>query len=390
MLRGKVVCLHTVNRFVLALVLLLFGCQPFRDKTNSPVVPNNTPYEWAATVSGLTKPVAIANAGDGSNRLFVVEQAGRIQLVKNGSLASVPFLDISGRVKAGGEQGLLGLVFHPNFSTNGYFYVNYTALNGDSVTARFHVSLQPDVADASSEQVLLQISDPYPNHNGGSLAFGPDGYLYLGLGDGGSEGDPEGRAQSLSSYWGKLLRVDVDSGSPYAIPPGNPFAGGGGLPEIWAFGLRNPWRISFDSLTGDLYIADVGQDNWEEIDWLPANSSGGANFGWSLREGTHFYKGDDSSNFVEPVVEYSHGMGNCAVVGGYVYRGATLAALQGVYFYADFCSGAVWGISQADAWKTELAFGSGLSINTFGVDEQGEIYVGAMDGNIYQLRAKEE
>jgi glucose/arabinose dehydrogenase len=236
-------------------------------------------------VGGLAKPIGLANAGDGSNRLFVIEQAGVIRILQNGLLTPEPFLDIRAQVGSqANEQGLLGLAFHPKYAKNGYFYVNYTDLQGDTVIARFSVSASdPQRADPTSEKRLLAVDQPYPNHNGGQVIFGPDGYLYLGLGDGGSGGDPAGNGQSRATLLGKILRIDVDKGDPYAIPPDNPFAQGGGRAEIWAYGLRNPWRFSFDRLTGDLYIADVGQNQWEEIDWLPAGQSG-ANLGWDVFE----------------------------------------------------------------------------------------------------------
>ncbi len=252
---------------------------------------------------------------------MVLEQPGRIRVIKSGALLATPFLDITDRVGSrGNEQGLLGIALHPNFKSNGYFYVNYTDLNGNTVIARFTVSSNPDQADQNSEKILLHVQQPYPNHNGGSMVFGPDGYLYMGLGDGGSEGDPLLIGQNLNTLLGKLLRIDVNHGDPYSIPADNPFAKGGGLPEIWVYGLRNPWRFSFDRATGDLYIGDVGQDLYEEIDYLPAGSPGGANFGWSYREGFHPYKGTPPSGLklVDPVWEYSHAEGGCAVTGGFV------------------------------------------------------------------------
>jgi glucose/arabinose dehydrogenase len=247
------------------------------------------------------------------------------------------------------------------------------------VVARFHVSADgPNLADPASEVDLLHVSQPYANHNGGSLAFSPDGYLYIGLGDGGSEGDPLRTGQDLQTLLGKLLRINVDSGDTYAIPPDNPFAGEGGLPEIWAYGLRNPWRFSFDWLTGDLYIGDVGQDAWEEVDFVPAGMPGGMNFGWSFYEGMHPYQNQPPANatFSWPVAEYSHSEG-CSVTGGYVYRGPALPKWQGVYFYGDYCSGRVWGLIQAGQgnWQSKALFMTGAKITTFGVDEAGEIYL---------------
>ena len=268
--------------------------------------------------------------------MFIVEQAGLIRILQNGQVIEPPFLDIAARVDDGGnEQGLLGLAFHPDFANNGFFYVNYTGQGGDTVIARFTAS--GNIADPNSEVRLLGVRQPYPNHNGGGLAFGSDGYLYIALGDGGSGGDPQGNGQNLNTLLGKILRIDVNNGNPYAVPADNPFG-----TEVFHYGLRNPWRISFDSQTGDLWIGDVGQGQWEEIDFLPAGTGGGVNFGWNRYEGLHEYSsGAELENHRPPLFEYSHTDG-CSVTGGYVYRGP-MPEWQGVYFYADFCSGKVWG-----------------------------------------------
>jgi glucose/arabinose dehydrogenase len=326
--------------------------------------------------------------------MFVVEQAGRIRIAENGRLLQAPFLDISDRVDSNGnEQGLLGLAFHPRYAENGLFYVNYTDTSKHDVIARFHVSGDPERADAASEAILISVDDPYPNHNGGVLVFGPDGYLYAGLGDGGGAGDPLGSGQNTDSLLGKILRLDVDHGSPYAIPADNPFTHGGGLPEVWAYGLRNPWRISFDRGTGDLYIADVGQDLWEEVDFLKAGSPGGPDFGWNYREGLHRFSGNPppSLHLTDPVVEYSHLEGGCSITGGFVYRGQ-MPEWDGIYLYGDFCSGKIWGlIHSTDAsggtrWQSEPLFSSGFNITTFGQDPAGGIYVADRGGGIYQLQ----
>jgi glucose/arabinose dehydrogenase len=345
--------------------------------------------QWKLVTSGLNSPVGIASALDGSGRLFVLEQAGVIRIIQDGALLTNPFLDISGQVSCCGERGLLGLAFHPRYMENGQFFVNYTDLDGNTVIARFEVSSNdPNQADASSEKRLIYIQQPYPNHNGGAVVFGPDGYLYLGLGDGGSGGDPQGNGQSTSTVLGKILRIDVDGGSPYAIPADNPFVNGGGLLEIWAYGLRNPWRISFDRAIGDLYIGDVGQNAWEEIDFLPAGSPGGANFGWNYREGTHPYQGSPPANLalVEPIAEYSHDQG-CSVTGGAVYRGSALPAWQGVYLYGDYCSGKVWGLvrNPLGAWLNGLLFETGSTISSFGTDEAGELYLVDYSGSLFKL-----
>jgi glucose/arabinose dehydrogenase len=352
--------------------------------------PDPAGYAWNLIVDGFSRPLLATNAGDGSGRLFVLEQNGAIRIVQDGSILSEPFLDITSQVGSGSnEQGLLGLAFHPDYEQNGFFYINYTDLNGDTVISRFQVSADANVTDPATEKILLQVDQPFPNHNGGNLEFGPDGYLYAGLGDGGSAGDPQGNGQSLETFLGKLLRVDVNSGDPYGIPADNPFANGGGLPEIWAYGLRNPWRFSFDRATGDLYIADVGQGQWEEVDFLPAGSSGGANFGWSLMEGTHSFEGAASEGLIAPVTEYEHG-NRCSVTGGYVYRGQALPSWQGIYIYGDYCSGEILGlVHNADgSWENRMLVDTGFLITSFGLDEAGEIYVIDRNGGLYQLQAQ--
>jgi glucose/arabinose dehydrogenase len=353
---------------------------PSVSATALPSLPDPAGYDWIPVISGLKLPVDIQNAGDGTGRLFVVEKPGRILIIKDGQLLAEPFLDIQNEVRSQeSERGLLGLAFHPNYGETGLFFVNYTDLNGNTVIARFHVSADdPNRADTASEVDLLHVDQPYANHNGGGLAFGPDGYLYIGLGDGGSAGDPHGNGQNLRTLLGKMLRIDVNQGDKYAIPPDNPFTGSGGLPEIWAYGLRNPWRFSFDKLTGDLYIADVGQDAWEEVNFVQAGVTGGLNFGWSYYEGKHSYKNQPpaDANFTLPVAEYSHTDG-CSVTGGNVYRGPTLPEWQGVYFYGDYCSGYIWGLIHTgeNAWQSKILFTTGTKVSTFGMDETGEIYL---------------
>jgi glucose/arabinose dehydrogenase len=353
--------------------------------------PDPGSYVWTPFVSGLYLPVDIQNAGDGTGRLFIIERPGRIRIVKDGLLFQDPFLDITDRVGSrGSEQGLLGLAFHPQYATNGFFYVNYTDRNGNTVIARFSVSPDPNRADSGSELKILGVDQPYANHNGGGVVFGLDGYLYLGLGDGGSQGDPHGNGQSLSTLLGKILRIDVDHDAPYSIPVDNPYAGNSEVhQEIWASGLRNPWRFAFDPVTGDLYIGDVGQDSWEEIDVVPPGQSG-MNFGWNYYEGNHPYAGNSSSTaFVFPVTEYSHALG-CSETGGVVYRGSSLPAWNGIYLYGDFCTGTIWGLlNRGGAWQSETLFESGFGISTFGADETGEVYVANYrDGTIYRLTAR--
>jgi glucose/arabinose dehydrogenase len=347
--------------------------------------PDPAAYQWIEVGSGFKQALFLTGAGDGSGRLFIVSQAGQIEILQNGQKLPEPFLDISDRTTRPGitgslgERGLLGLAFHPRYAENGFFFVNYTDRNGNTHISRFNVSAQdPNRADRDSEVELLFIEQPFPNHNGGGLAFGPDGYLYIALGDGGSGGDPQGNGQSLNTLLGKILRIDVDSRQPYAIPPDNPFAGEGGLGEIWAYGLRNPWRIAFDRLTGDFYIADVGQNQYEEINFQAAGGPGGENYGWDFREASHPFEGTPPEGLalVEPIAEYSHELG-CSVTGGDVYRGMNLPAWQGVYFYGDYCSGRVWGLLRdpTGRWENRLLFETGFTITSFGLDEEGEVYV---------------
>ena len=353
------------------------------------IFPDPGNYTWKMVAQDLTRPVDLKSPGDGTGRLFIVEQHGRILILQNEQILQKPFLDIANEVgSSGNEQGLLGLAFHPNYAQSGFFFINYTDNNGNTVIARFHVSSDPNVADPSSETALLHVQQPFPNHNGGSLAFGPDGYLYAGLGDGGSGGDPYGNAQNMNVRLGKILRIDVDHGNPYAIPDGNPFPTGS-APEVWAYGLRNPWRFSFDKATGDLYIGDVGQDAWEEIDFLPAGSPSSTDFGWNLMEGNHPYKGQNQPNFTAPVAEYNHQVGGCAVTGGYVYRGAALPEWQGIYLYGDYCSGIVWGlIHSTNGWQSQVLFQTGFNISSFGQDESGELYIVDLKGAVYRLEHK--
>ncbi len=348
--------------------------------------PNPDAYTWETVVSGLDRPVDLQYAPDNSGRLFIIEKVGRIRILQDGNLLDAPFLDISNRVGSGGsEQGLLGLAFHPHYAENGLFFVNYTDKNGNTVIARYQVTADPNVAESNSEVALLHVDQPFANHNGGVLAFGPDGYLYAGLGDGGSGGDPFGNAQNLNTFLGKILRLDVDSADPYAIPPDNPFG-----TEIWAYGLRNPWRFSFDLLRDDLYIGDVGQNSWEEIDYVPAGTPGGLNFGWNYIEGTHPYQGTPPGNisFTMPVAEYGHDGGKCAVTGGYVYRGS-MPEWNGIYLYGDYCAGTVWGLIHSDGgWQNQLLYETGTSISSFGQDPAGEVYLVAYGGQILRLVAR--
>lgn len=327
-------------------------------------------------VDGLEGPLLLTHAGDGSGRSFVVEQGGTIRTVQNGQVEPEPFLDISAKTEAGGERGLLGLAFHPDFERNGRFFVNYTDLAGDTIVAAY--SADGDRGDPGSERVLLKIDQPYANHNGGHLAFGPDGYLYIASGDGGSAGDPQENGQDRDSLLGKLLRIDVDGGEPYGIPRDNPFADGiDGAPEVWAYGLRNPWRFSFDEDDEALWIADVGQGELEEINRVP-DDEGGLNYGWNEMEGSRCFENDDcdAAGTVSPVTEYEHDLG-CSVTGGFVYRGAEFPQLNGAYFFADYCSGNIWAIDSATEGPVEptLLASTERALSSFGLDEEGEIYV---------------
>ncbi len=348
----------------------------------------------------LNDPLYLTHAGDGSGRLFIVEQDGAI-LVWDDRLLATPFLDISSLVKSGGEQGVLGLAFHPGYAAGpnaGRFFVHYTDNAGDTVLAEYSVSVtDPNRANPASARIMLHVDDPYSNHNGGMVAFGPDGYLYLALGDGGSGGDPQGNGQNLETLLGKILRLDVDNpigalpgALGYTIPPNNPFVGRAGRDEIWAYGLRNPWRFSFDAANGDLWIGDVGQKEWEEIDLEPAGTKGGRNYGWNAYEGSHRFKdGVTAPDAVMPVAEYSNtDSNNCAVTGGYFYRGRDVPDLQGAYVFADYCAGTLWTLrNDGTSWVQREARDTSLMISSFGEDEEGELYVIDHAGGVFKVVA---
>ncbi len=334
--------------------------------------------------SGLDQPVDIANAGD--DRLFVVERPGTIRIVQSdGTVLATPFLDIAAEVGTSGlEQGLLGLAFHPDYAANGYFYVNYTDNNGDTNIARFSVDPgDPDLADPLSEQTVLTITQPFENHNGGDLNFGPDGFLYIGMGDGGDGGDPDDRAQDLNDLLGKMLRIDVTGVTTYTIPASNPYTQTAGLDEIWDLGLRNPWRFSFDRLTGDMYIGDVGQIAWEEVDLEPAGSMGGVNYGWRCYEGNHEFNLTGCGpigDYTFPIHEYDHTAGDRAIAGGFVYRGAQFPDLAGHYVFADYISGNFWDLFPDGGGGWQVTDHGFLLANpsTFGESASGELYVAAL------------
>jgi glucose/arabinose dehydrogenase len=357
--------------------------------TNASITfPNASEYEWTVIASGLDRPVDVRSANDGTGRIFIIEKYGAIRIYENGQLLKTPFLDIAERVDdSGNEMGLLGLVFHPDYKQNGFFYVNYTGKGGNTFISRFLAT--DNSADPISEKILLTVDQPFKNHNGGALAFGPDGYLYIGLGDGGSANDPLGNGQNLNTLLGKILRIDINHGDPYAIPADNPFVNADAKPEIWGFGFRNPWRFSFDRATGDFYIGDVGQDTWEEIDYVPPGQSG-LNFGWNYMEGNHRFTGQNppaTDHLTFPVAEYNHAEG-CSVTGGYVYRGA-MPEWQGIYLYGDYCRGTVWGLMLSNGqWQSQVMFETNVTITSFGQDESGEVYFSSDNGNIYRFTKK--
>jgi glucose/arabinose dehydrogenase len=336
-------------------------------------------------VATLEQPLALA-VRSGDPALYVAEKTGRVVAVRDGGVDPVPVLDLTDQVSLGGEQGLLGLAFSPD---GRHLYVNYTDTNGDTHVTGY--AMGDRQADAATRRDVLVVDQPYANHNGGNLAFGPDGYLYVGLGDGGSGGDPEGNAQSLSTLLGKMLRIDPTpfGDSPYRVPADNPFVGrADARPEIWAYGLRNPWRYSFDRATGDLWIGDVGQSAWEEVDLQPSASAGGENYGWNLMEGSHPYDGaDPPANAVPPVYEYSHDDGGCVVTGGYVYRGGSIPDLSGAYVFADFCIGELEAVLLEEGRVIDRrALGPAVSnLSSFGEDAGGELYALSLDGEVYLL-----
>lgn len=381
------------------LALWFFVFRDQKDSSNSssstPVVKLKDPVVRPELIaSGLKSPTVITSTPTpGDARLFVVEQGGTIRIINDANKPmDEPFLDISDKISSGGEMGLLGLAFHPDYKKNGFFYINYVDKDMNSTIARYHVSADANVADAGSAKVLFTLKQPYPNHNGGALAFGPDGYLYAAFGDGGSAGDPENRAQDKSNYFGKILRVDVNDGDAFKAPATNPFVHEtGSKPEIWAYGLRNPWRISFDKTTGDLYIADVGQGELEEVNIQEAASKGGENYGWRCYEGKQPFKTDscqDASKYTMPILEYDHKDGRCSVTGGYVYRGSRYPALTNKYFYGDFCSGQIFYASKkGKEWSNVPVATTPYAISTFGEGNDGELYFADFQtGSIYHLQ----
>ncbi|MEP6691524.1 MAG: PQQ-dependent sugar dehydrogenase [Gemmatimonadaceae bacterium] len=376
--------MHLTTLFCAAAALL--ACSP--DATAPTMTPTSTVLKLETVATGLNSPLYVtAPAGDA--RLFVVEQTGRVRIVANGQLLAAPFLDVSARISSGGERGLLSIAFHPRYATNGLFFLYFTDPAGDLRIERQHVSADANVADASSAALVLAVPHQLAsNHNGGLLLFGPDGMLYAGLGDGGGAGDPTGNAQNRAVLLGKLLRLDVDGGSPYRIPPDNPFAGvAGARGEIWAYGLRNPWRYAFDRVAGDLYIADVGQSEREEVDVVRA-AAAGVNYGWNRLEGTRCYGSAmcSTAGVTLPVFEYDHTQG-CSITGGFVYRGTRIAELAGTYFFSDYCSGGLRSmrvtggtVSEEKTWPVTTG-----SVTSFGEDATGELYLTTTTGTVYRI-----
>jgi glucose/arabinose dehydrogenase len=368
------------------------GCGTQFDNGTSNPPEGPAPVALQQVASGLSFPVYLT-APEGDPRLFILEKTGTIRIVKDGALLPAPFLDISGLVSAGREQGLLGLAFHPQYATNGRFLVHYTDTAGDTRVSGFRASGDPDLADPASEVSVLEADQPFENHNGGQVLFGPDDYLYVMLGDGGSAGDPAGRGQSLADLLGSILRIDPLEGGGYSVPPDNPFAGAADArPEIWSYGLRNPWRIAFDPAGGDLYIADVGQRQWEEVNVSTVAEGAGKalNFGWSIMEGPDCFGGAacDPASFELPVLSYGHDDG-CSITGGYVYRGAAIPELQGHYFYADFCSGWVRSFRHENGSAVDQyqwpALEPGGEVPSFGRDAVGELYVMNAAGVVFKI-----
>ncbi len=373
---------------IIGCLVAIAACDDPSDPINGD--PPEEDVRLESVTNGLVGPVHLTSPPD-DPRLFVVEQPGRIRIIEEGELLEDPFLDLTGRVRSGGERGLLSMAFHPEYRSNGIFLVYYTDLSGDTRVERFTAAPDANSADSATGTIILAVTQPFSNHNGGLLAFGPDGMLYVALGDGGSSGDPLGHGQNTGTLLGSILRIDVDAGEPYAIPPDNPLVDDpDARGEIWAYGLRNPWRFSFDPAAGLLYIADVGQNQWEEINVSP-DDRGGLNYGWSIMEGAHCYPDDpcDAEGLELPAVEYPHSLG-CSVTGGHVYRGEEIPALRGTYFYADYCEGWIRSLRYQDGAVIdgrEWDLGDIGRITAFGQDAAGELYVLSASGGVFRFVA---
>ena len=377
---------------VAALLLALMLAAPSLAAAQTP---QSVDLRLEKLVDGLDHPVQMVDPNDGTGRFFIVEKTGKIRIFKDGKLADQPFLDITNQVSTGLEQGLLSMAFHPNFAKNGEFFIDYTDTKGNTQVERWSVSKSDaNAADPQSKKTILTVDQPYPNHNGGLLLFGPDGMLYIGLGDGGSEGDPQHNGQNLDTLLSKILRIDVDTTTAnlaYGIPKDNPFVNkAGARPETWAWGLRNPWRFSFDKKTGDLLIGDVGQDTYEEADFDPAGK-GGLNFGWSIMEADSCYKAStcDQSGLTLPFFWYSHKVGGCSITGGYVYRGTKIKGLDGTYLAADYCSGLLWQVHPDGKGGSTVdePISTGTTPSSFAEDASGELYLIDLQGAIYKIMA---
>ena len=374
-------------RYLLPL-LALAACTAGSDSNDPTPLPGDFKLALQEVASGLNNPVYVTSPS-GDSRLFIVEQVGRIRVIENGQLLATPFLDISSRVSTGGERGMFSVAFHPQYRTNGFFFVYFTGPSGELRIERFTVLSNANQADAASAKVILTVSHPLSNHNGGLAMFGPDGMLYLGLGDGGGGGDPDRNGQNQTSLLGKILRIDVSTGDPYSIPSGNPFAGRtDARPEIWAMGLRNPWRFAFDRNAGTLYVADVGQGAKEEVNVVMANRAG-VNYGWNILEASDCYATPTCTKqgLELPVLEYGHENGQCSITGGFVYRGSAIPELAGTYFYADYCAGWVKSFiyNGAATDKREWNLGSVGSLTSFGEDSAGDLYLTSSNGRVYKL-----
>jgi glucose/arabinose dehydrogenase len=384
---------HRMRRFPV-FILLLLACagddSTGEDPGNGPPQPPGTGVRLVQIAEALSSPVFLT-APPNDPRLFIVEQTGRIRIMRNDLLLDSPFLDIRSKVATGGERGLLGLAFHPNYAVNGFFYVNYTDVHGNTKIERYSVSAgDPNTASSTSAKLILTVPQPYPNHNGGMIAFGPDGKLYIGMGDGGSSGDPLNHGQDRTTLLGDLLRIDVDAGDPYAIPLDNPYSTSNQFRrEIWASGLRNPWRFSFDRTAGMLYVADVGQGQWEEINAVGAGQAA-VNYGWRVLEGSHCFKTEicDRTGLTLPVHEYGHTNGACSVTGGYVYRGSRIPSITGHYFFSDYCAGFIRSFKLVNGVATDhrtWPFSDINRVTSFGEDANRELYVMTGEGRLYRF-----